>query len=48
MRDIDSYLWKCSLEAMAKGVKKEKIQELCKCQMGFTQKVKLKNKTGDK
>lgn len=35
MSDTDSYLLKCSLEAIEEGVKTENIQEECACRMGL-------------
>tara|TARA_R110000868_G_scaffold189695_2_gene433100 strand:- start:148100 stop:148264 length:165 start_codon:yes stop_codon:yes gene_type:complete len=36
MHDRDSYLWKCTLDAIDSGMKAEHIQEFCQCSMGLT------------
>lgn len=35
MTDMDSYLLKCSLEAIEAGMKAENIQQECACRMGL-------------
>jgi hypothetical protein len=36
MADIDSYLLKCALESLEKGVSSEETLKNCESQMGFT------------
>lgn len=35
MADLDSYLLKCTLESIDKGMKSDDILKNCECQMGF-------------
>lgn len=35
MTDTDSYLLKCTLESIGKGVPAREIQKRCECQMGL-------------